>query len=275
MRTFGAVVLDQHRLVGLLAPEDQRRVGLDHAFARAPVEEAREQPRARLAVLWPLLLARIDLPAARSVPDKRHRVEQRALAEPRPVRDIEHERVDLQVVLDVGDAVDVRRLVLLVLRVHPVLGDQVPALHRQAIVPLIAARCACRAELVDQPTVVQKAQPPPRARRVPAPPEQRHLARGQVVDVMQQRKQAAVALGDRERLCSRCTPAPVDARRGKTGAGPRRPLSSRARHGSLPLKLSGMHSPRRSFGSVSAAIMRRSRVSRAEPIRRKPCGHRA
>jgi hypothetical protein len=45
------------------------------------------------------------------VPGKRHRIEQRPVARTRPVRNAEHERVDLQVVLDVGDAVDVRRRV--------------------------------------------------------------------------------------------------------------------------------------------------------------------
>src|SRR5271165_1568784 len=45
--TFGAVVLKEHRLARLLTAEDQRRIGLYDAFARAAMKEAR-QARAKL-----------------------------------------------------------------------------------------------------------------------------------------------------------------------------------------------------------------------------------
>ena len=121
MGTFGAVVLKKHRLARLCAAEDQRRIGLYDAFARASVEEAREHPSASLRfLLGPLLLARVDLATAWAVPGKWHLIEQWALAGACSVREVKDERVDLQVVLYVGDAVDVRRLVELALSGHPV-----------------------------------------------------------------------------------------------------------------------------------------------------------
>src|SRR5664280_3179426 len=102
--------------------------------------------------------------------------------------------------LDVGDAVDLSRRVGLYLGTNPELLKQLGTLRRQAVVPLEAACRRRGAELVDQPMVVKQAQPAPGGRGVSTPPEQRQLARGEVVDVMQQLKQAAVALGDRDRL---------------------------------------------------------------------------
>src|SRR5271155_1583442 len=117
--TFGAVVLKEHRLARLLTAEDQGRVGLYHAFARASMKEAREA-RAKLRFpLGRLLLARVDLPGARAVPGKWHLLEHWALAGACPVRDVKDERVDLEVMLYVGDAVDVRRLVELAIGGHP------------------------------------------------------------------------------------------------------------------------------------------------------------
>src|ERR1019366_2098142 len=110
--TFGAVVLKEYRLARLCVAEDQRRIGLYDAFARACMKEAREQPSASLAaLLGRRLLARVDLATAWAVPGKWHHLEQWALAGACPVRDVKDERVDLQVVLYVGDAVDVRWLV--------------------------------------------------------------------------------------------------------------------------------------------------------------------
>src|SRR5450759_4301588 len=42
VRASGAVVLKEHRLARLLTAEDQRRIGLYDAFARASLKEARE-----------------------------------------------------------------------------------------------------------------------------------------------------------------------------------------------------------------------------------------
>jgi hypothetical protein len=47
LRASGADVLKEHRLARLCAAEDQRRIGLYDAFARAAMKEAREA-RAKL-----------------------------------------------------------------------------------------------------------------------------------------------------------------------------------------------------------------------------------
>src|SRR5207302_874957 len=139
-----------------------RRIGLDDAFARASLIEAREQGSASLqARLGRLLLAWVDLPGARAVPGKWHLIEQWALAGACPVRDVKDERVDLQVVLYVRDAVDLRRLVELLVSGHPPVCKHLPPFPGEAVVPLVAARWRRGAELVDQSPVVQQAQPPP------------------------------------------------------------------------------------------------------------------
>jgi hypothetical protein len=48
VRASGAVVLKEHRLARLCAAEDQRRIGLYDAFARASLIEARDQGSASL-----------------------------------------------------------------------------------------------------------------------------------------------------------------------------------------------------------------------------------